>query len=383
MTTTHYGFIRRIISSMHFNALRIIQPSGRHVYAFATIAGIVLKIADIQRIGRGEHEQLIGYQRPELAGHISEIRRYIEESDAVLPNTIVIAFDDSVQFIPLTPSDVDTTSEYGILQVPDYDEDTKRPGFIVDGQQRLAAIASCCHTDFPVFVTAMIAPSIKEQRKQFVLVNRTKPLPQEMVFELLPEIDGVLPQHLSRQRLAAKITSCLNLQQDSYLYHKIKTPTCPAGYIKDNSIRRLVLNSLSDGILFMLLQQEKEEARFVDAAVALVSTFWEGVSITFGEACDLPPNRSRLTHGVGIISLGYVMDHIFTTYPQWDGWTAETIATALEPLSKYCAWTDGFWVFNGSTKRRWNELQNIDRDIRLLTNHFRRLLQQPRLLGLS
>lgn len=361
---------------MQFEALQITQPSGRQVYAFAATADMILNIADIAHISRNENGDLIGYQRPEIIAHISEIRRYLDGTDAVLPNSIVIAFDDRVKFIKNISVTNTNGSEYGILKVPDFKNGENKPGFIVDGQQRLAAIASCRHVNFPVFVTAMVASDVKEQRKQFVLVNRTKPLPEGMVFEILPEIDGVLPRCLSRQRIAATIVVGLNLQMTSSLYHKIKTPTCPGGYIKDNSIRRLVLNSLSDGALYDLSQEKYSENTFLNNSVELISEFWKGLSVLFGDACDLPPEKSRLTHGVGIISMGYVMDHIFLNLPVRESWNAEKIASLLEPLRQFCAWTDGNWSFGRSGDKRWNELQNIDSDIRMLTNYFHRVLEQ-------
>jgi len=369
---------------MRFDALQITQPSGKQVYAFATTADAILRIADILRIGRGTGDKLVGYQRPEALNHVSEIRRYIEGDDSVLPNTIVIAFDDIVKFTPYLNTNKKSRGPgvYGSLEVPDGKDAKEHHGFIVDGQQRLAAIASSRYSDFPVFATAIVAPGLREQRKQFILVNRTKPLPSGMVFELLPEIDGVLPKPLSRQRLAATITTRLNLQIESSLYHKIKTPTCPTGYIKDNSIRRVVLNSLSDGALFNLLQQEVDESKFSEAAVSFISKYWKGVSLTFGEAFEVPPQRSRLTHGVGIVAMGYVMDHIHSKMSQKKRWTVALVASELKPLKKYCAWMEGYWEFNGSVKRRWNELENTDKDIRLLTQHLRRLLQQPSLPGL-
>jgi len=359
---------------MRFDALRITQPSGRHVFAFAATAEVLLQIAEVPRIGRDDAQQLVGYQRPEVASHIAEIRRYLDSPEAVLPNTIVLAFDERVRFMPRAAQSA--TSEYGELHVPLPAETQKRPGFVVDGQQRLAALANCERPNFPVFVTALIAPDAAEQRKQFVLVNRTKPLPQGLVFELLPEVEGHLPQVLARQRLASILTARLNISHDSSLRGQIKTPTCPQGILKDNSVRRMLLNSLSDGALFELARGRASEGHARTAMVHLVSTFWEGVRRAFGEAATLPPRRSRLTHGVGVIALGYVMDRLYLQRLEPDCWQPDAIEAALAPLAPYCAWTDGRWPFPDGADRPWNELQNTDRDIRLLTGHFRRLMAE-------
>lgn len=73
--------------------------------------------------------------------------------------------------------------------------------------------------------------------------------------------------------------------------------------------------------------------------------------------------------------MGYVMDHIYSTLPDRNTWIAETIADMLESLREHCAWTEGFWDFGDFGRRPWNDLQNIDRDIRLLANHLLRLLK--------
>src|SRR5437868_6935385 len=85
---------------MRLSALCVAQPSGRHVYAFGVLANELIKIVQVPRIGRRNGETLFGYQRPEASSHIAEIRRYLESDDAILPNAVVIAFDERVSFHP-------------------------------------------------------------------------------------------------------------------------------------------------------------------------------------------------------------------------------------------------------------------------------------------
>jgi DGQHR domain-containing protein len=356
---------------MEFAALRIRQPSGRDVFAFSAIAEDLLAVATIPHIKRNDQRNLVGYQRPEVASHITEIRRYLETEDAVLANAIVVAFDERVSFevIMETPS-----GDYGRLIVPLADSDTRPVGFVVDGQQRLAAVSSCSHERFPIFVTALIAATEAEQRKQFVLVNRTKPLPQGLIFELLPQIDGVLPTALARQHLAATLTTLLNLDPESSLFGLVNTPTTPSGVVKDNSLRRLLTNSLSDGALLSIAYEKTDLAARNHAMINVVSTFWSGVVAVFAHASTVPPTKSRLTHGVGMAALGYVMDYLYLRRGNTD-WTPSYVAECLELLTPHCAWTSGEWAFETGA-RRWNDLQNIDRDIRALTGHFRLVLSK-------
>ena len=173
-------------------------------------------------------------------------------------------------------------------------------------------------------------------------------------------------------------TAQLNLQPRSFLYKQIKTPTCPQGHIKDNSIRRVITNSLNDGILYTLSNKKIAKKIFVEQCVTILSTFWEGAYETFGSAFTLPPKESRLTHGVGIASMGYVMDYIFPIPTGTKKCSPEKIVEALKPISGACAWTNGYWDFGERGIRPWNDLQNIDRDIRLLTGYLLRLIKNGR-----
>ena len=38
-------------------------------------------------------------------------------------------------------------------------------------------------------------------------------------------------------------------------------------------------------------------------------------------------------------------------------------------LKDACPWTAGTWQFSDGTQRKWNDVQNISRDIRMVTNH--------------
>src|SRR5205807_9446792 len=109
--------------------------------------------------------------------------------------------------------------------------DAERPGWIVDGQQRAAAIREARLTAFPVCVIGFIAASTQEQREQFILVNNTKPLPKGLVYELLPVTGAKLPTALDRRRFPVALLDRLNLDADSPLKGKVRTQTMPAGLI--------------------------------------------------------------------------------------------------------------------------------------------------------
>jgi DGQHR domain-containing protein len=202
-------------------------------------------------------------------------------------------------------------SRAGTLYIPidDNISDNKKSGWIVDGQQRVAAIREAKLDQFPICVVAFIAEDVQEQREQFILVNSTKPLPKGLIYELLPETNVKLPSLLQRRRFPAKLTGRLNNDEDSPLKNMIRTPTSNEGVIKDNSIIRMIENSLSDGVLYRFRNTAKQE-NDVGKMLQVLKAFWSAVSEVFPHAWGLLPRKSRLMHGAGIVSLGFLMDAI-------------------------------------------------------------------------
>src|SRR5262245_3866222 len=124
-------------------AIEVSQAPGRVLYSFAIDGKAVHSFATISRIRRADAQGLSGYQRPEVLKHIAEIRDYLESSSPMLPNAVVIAFDARVYFEPATTAPDDPGYlRTGALVIPidPTASDEATPGFIVDGQQRIAAI---------------------------------------------------------------------------------------------------------------------------------------------------------------------------------------------------------------------------------------------------
>jgi DGQHR domain-containing protein len=351
-------------------ALEVRQNDGRVLYSFAVDGKKLPSFAAVSRIRRDGDAQVEGYQRPEVLSHIASIRRYLESEAPMIPNALVVAFDKRVQFEPLPGGPATSYARPGTLIIPTCDDssDTDKPGWIVDGQQRSAAIRDARIDSFPVVITAFVTDSDEDQRSQFILVNSAKPLPKGLIYELLPATSGALPLPLQARRFPAVLLRRLNCEVRSPLYRKIRTPTTPEGIVKDNSILKMLENSLSDGALYGFRNPATgagDEEKMMD----LLTTFWTAVRDVFAEAWDKPPRQSRLMHGVGIVSLGFIMDAIFDRYsrkriPGTDDFTHDLVA-----LREICRWTNGFWDFGPGNQRKWNELQNTTRDIQILTNY--------------
>jgi DGQHR domain-containing protein len=366
------------VEELSLPALAIRQSVGRVLYSFAVDGKQIPSFAAVSRIKRDAAHEIAGYQRPESIAHIRTIRQYLETADAMLPNALVVAFDSRVRFEADSADNGEADVQAGRLIVPIDPAlpDEEKPGWIVDGQQRSAAIRDADIERFPVCVTAFITDSVAEQRSQFILVNSTKPLPKGLIHELLPATPaGDLPLMLLKRRYPALLLDRLNYDPDSPLYRKIRTPTTAEGTIKDNSILKMLSMSIEDGALYQWFDGDSGGGD-TEAMLTLLKRFWAAVAATFPSAWDAPPRRSRLVHGVGIVALGCVMDEIAYELRGHGVPTARQFEEHLGLIADSCAWTDGVWALTPIDRRRWNELQNTPRDIKALTDYVVRLYRE-------
>src|SRR5215813_8598861 len=264
------------LTELRVPTIEVRQGADRLLYSFAIDGKLISNFATVSRIRREEGKSLSGYQRPEVLSHIAEIRNYLETESPMVPNAVVIAFDTRVCFEPSSESmSTIPYTKVGTLIIP---IDTNlasedKPGFIVDGQQRLAAIRDAEIESFPICVTAFITKEVHEQTEQFILVNSTKPLPKGLIYELLPNTEAALPSLLQRRRFPAYLLDLLNHEEDSPLKGRIQTPTTPLGNIKDNSILKMLENSLSDGVLYRF-RFTPDGPGDVDSIMTVLRNYW-------------------------------------------------------------------------------------------------------------
>jgi DGQHR domain-containing protein len=342
-----------------FIALQAKQGEDHAVFCFAATAQEVLRLARIDRAGRNDQGDLFGFQRPQIAQHIHQIRDYLKRPDAVLPNSVVIALTDGVSASPHSAGGVELAFDL-----------SKGPvATVVDGQQRLSALEPLKERSFEVFVSCLVCKDIKELQRQFILINSTRPLPKELIYELLPNVEGLAPS-LSARSFASAVVQRLNFDPASPLRGQVHLHTNPNGRISSNALQKVVINSRSDGSMREVFTSAGEQGAF-----ELVSDFYGAVMDVFGGAwVGMSPKTSRLVHGVGIVALGYVMDY---------GWIAEgartrsAFAAILKRLEGHTAWASGAWDFPGD-RRPWIRLQNTGTDIRLLTDYLLATLKRSR-----
>lgn len=327
------------------------QSAEHKAISIAVKARDVFAFASVTRAGRDTSGSLHGFQRPQIASHVREIRDYLRTPDAVLPNSIVVGFVEGVKIREVS---------HGIVEVViDVDDNTQ--GFVIDGQQRLTALAGLPEKDFELFVSVLVCRDVEELRRQFVLLNSTRPLPKALIYELLPGTSG-LPNRLSSRSFAAKLTERLNFDKRSNLRGMIYQYTNPTGVIRDTAIQKVVMYSVSDGAI-----REMPEKKRFEGGFQLLSNFFGGVQDTFdGEWEGHTPKTSRLKHGAGVQALGFVMEFLVGR----DGaQSREDFAKGLAVLKEKTAWTSGVWKFSESEQLPWNRLENTHRQIMALSQY--------------
>jgi len=332
-----------------FVAVGAKQSRSIKVFTFAATAEEVLGTCEISRLGRTAEGELFGFQRPQIAGHIREICDYLRSPAAVLPNAIVVGFLGGVRV---------KSQGDGIFRLT-VSTGRGKPGFVVDGQQRLTALSQAELKSFQVFVSCVLCDSEEELRRQFILINNTRPLPKSLIYELLPEVDA-LPKRLTSRAFAAALTEKLNYTPKSTFLGLIHMHTNPEGVIRDTALQRVIMNSADSGAL----REHTKASTRDDFGFELLSNFYGAVSDTFPDDWSgHTPKTSRLVHGAGVVAMGYVMETLFSK----SGSTSRRrFAEGLEPLRRHVAWTSGRWSFPDGSVLPWDEVENTSRQIQRL-----------------
>jgi DGQHR domain-containing protein len=150
-------------------ALKTRQGNGVDVYAFFLPGSDVTRIADISRISRDEADQLRGFQRKEIRGHVNAILEFLDSGAVLFPNAIILALAPEVEFKNARgsrPEGMLEVADAGTLIIPVRPEG-KRVAWIVDGQQRSLALARAKDPQLPVPVVGFVSDNLETHREQF------------------------------------------------------------------------------------------------------------------------------------------------------------------------------------------------------------------------
>ncbi len=352
-------------------ALRLQQDDSHPLFVFSLTGEELLAIAEVSRITRSDVDKLIGYQRPEVKRHVQEIVTYLNGENVLFPNSIILALSSDVRFIRSRGPDVDDgLAVAGTLEIPLPEGNATKPAWIVDGQQRAIALSKCKRKGFPFPVNAFVADEVELQRDQFLRVNNTRPLPRGLITELLPEISTILPSKLAAKKLPSAVCDLLNQKPESPFYKQISRASKPDKtecVITDTAIVQMIEESLTStsGCLFPYRDYVTSETD-VDGIISVLITFWSAVKNVFPEAWGKPPSESRLMHGAGIRSVGRLMDHVMSGINIKKPKAREFVEKELQRIAPICCWTGGNW--EGLNGLPWNDLQNVPKHIRSLSN---------------
>lgn len=354
---------------MKVNALRIVQQTDTPIYVFGVNGRLITSFASVSHANRGKKGKLDGYQREAVAKHIADIQAYLSQPTSLLPNAIVISFDEQVEFTLLKGAVPSSWGTFGTLQIPVTSVQGRKPGFIVDGQQRAQALSKLDPSRiFPVVIVAFQFASKNTQREQFVLVNKTKPLPKDLLNELLPSVEVYLPKVMRHRKIAATVLQNIRFDKSSPFYGRIKGLGVQGegANISQAAVISVIERSMKRGGVLSKYAGQGVEEIDAEGMARVVNTYFAAVEKVWQSAWAGAPRNSRLVHGVGIHAMGVLMDSIMDEVKAASPRATNSAKHRLEKISNKCRWTSGRWP---KLRCAWNELQNTSQDKRRLAEY--------------
>lgn len=363
---------RSSTNELTVRALRVNQDGKIPIYTFFLTASDLLRIAEISRVKRNKDGDLLGYQRKQVSTHVDEITQYVDSTDVVFPNAIILALGTQVKFKKgRGPQIGDPGCEGGALEIP-CDPSESKVAWVVDGQQRTLALSKAKNKSLLVPVTAFVSDDFEVHRTQFLLVNKVRPLPKGLINELLPEINVNLPPSLARNRIPSFLCELLNKDPKSPLHGLINRHTTNSrenkkAVVADSSMIEVIRNSLTK-VHGCFYPYRNVATGQIDAepVFELLKVYWDEVRKAFPDAWGISASKSRLMHGVGIKSMGVLMDRVLGVISPKDPDLRNKIASAMQRIQPHCHWTEDSWESLGGMRSK--DLQNTPSSVNLLAN---------------
>lgn len=350
------------------------EQADKAVYAFFVAGADLLKIAEISRVHRDSEGGLQGFQRKGIRSHVQAITEFLDQGPVLFPNAIILAISPRARFTQARgerPGGDVRSCEAGTLRIP-LPLDGPKAAWIVDGQQRSLALSQAQNKSFPVPVIAFVSEELSVHRQQFILVNKAKPLDPRLINELLPEVDTTFPRDLSSRKIPSELVNLLQTSPDSPFYGLIKrlSEDSANAVVTDSALVKAIRNSINSALGSLApYKATAESPADIDAMYRALVAYWSAVRAVFPEAWGRTATESRLMHSAGIEAMSLLMDRIMSRAAPG----TDLLLHATESLSRiapYCRWTNGRWT---ELQRDWNEIQNVGRDIKLLSGHLARL----------
>ncbi len=187
------------------------EQNGQSMFSFIINGKFIYDKFDVSR--RIEDKES-GYQRSFSKTRISQISKFIDNHEGILPNSILVNLDTD----SYTYHDDSNEIEF---------HDKKTLGLIIDGQHRIWGISKA-KNDINVPVVATDGLDSIEQAKLFIKINKTqRGVPVSLYLDLLDLTDGIIEdfddEGITAERRAIEISKRLNNDEESPLFELIRT----------------------------------------------------------------------------------------------------------------------------------------------------------------
>jgi len=363
------------------------EVNGVTVYTGWVEGKKVRNIAKIVHITR-EGEYIQGYQRSEIPKHIAGITDYVESTNATILANLVVGFDKTVTFEPITNG-----SSFGHLLVP-YDPELPSdllPGAIVDGQQRSGGVKNSFHESYPLPISVFISEDEKDYIQQFLILNLGRPLTNVQLNALALYDDIYKPPALAEKAFPLSMSEELGFRNhNSPLHGLIKSNGNKEGLIAESSITEFISNverQVLSVIGVRVYQDLTPETRLLFSKV--VVNFWHAVTDVFSDDWNKKSrnmSNTYIIHGSAIIAFSFLCRHMIREFKKLSSGipSVEFFKSELEIITEYCHFSAGTWklgiIKNDdypensndeylSNNRRWNDFQNTTSEKQLLATH--------------
>jgi hypothetical protein len=175
---------------------------------------------------------------------------------------------------------------------------------------------------------------------------------------------------MAARKLPSAICEWLNQTPTSPFHKLIRRASESAskkGVVADTSIVRMVEESITStsGCLFPYRNIATGETD-VEGICTVLVVFWSAVKRVFPDDWGKPASRNRLMHGAGIRSMGRLMDRVMSGVNPRDAKAIDLVEKELRRIAPVCHWSDGNW--EDLNQIAWNDIQNVPRHIRMLSN---------------
>ncbi|HBB27398.1 TPA: hypothetical protein DCZ36_02800 [Candidatus Gracilibacteria bacterium] len=264
--------------SIRIPLLKIIQNSIP-LYGFILKANYVYEHFDVSRRIEDKEE---GYQRSFSKKKINDIKKYLNENNGIIPNSVLVTLEKDKFVIH-----DDNTIEF---------QDDPSIGLIIDGQHRVKG-AYEAGNNIDLFIIGVEGLTIPDQAKLFIKINSTqKGVPVSLYLDLLNltegEIEDFDDEDVPAERRSIEIATRLNEEADSPLVGKIRmTGDVGVGISLSELVTKTREYVNPKGGVFQEFGFEEQYNIF--------KIFFKVVSVVFSDEWDNPDSLILKTVGFG------------------------------------------------------------------------------------